>query len=182
MRLGRGCLEFSVGLGRFLKVGKIVGTRGIRGELKVKPFCDSPHDFCEIDKVYFGDMSSLNMLSRRVFKGLVLIRLDGIDSVDSAGKFVGRDLFASKDNILLPEGRYFIEDIIGMDVIDAKDGTFYGKIINILQNGAHDVYIVKKDDSRECFLPAVKEMVKKIDIDRRVIVVDPIKGIFDDEF
>ncbi len=167
---------------KYLRAGQIVGTRGISGEVKVKHFCDTAKAFCSIKKFYFSsdghDILKIN--NQTIFKNLILMRLDGINTLDRAKELVGKYIYSCKCDILIPEGRYFIEDILGMDVIDIDSNINYGKIFNVIQNGAHDVYCIRNTEHKEHFLPAVDEMVNKIDINKGVVFVKPIKGIFND--
>lgn len=167
----------------FLKVGTIVGTRGLLGEMKVKHFCDSADVFCDIANLFFdpNGLSSLVLLNKRIFKDFVLIKLDGVSDVETAKKLVGRNLFSHKDCIPINENSYFVSDIISMDVIDINSGKNYGKVCDVVQNGAHDVYCIKNSSTSKTYLlPAVKEMIKSINLNKNIILVQPIKGIFDD--
>ncbi len=167
---------------KYLKVGKIVGTRGIAGEVKVKHYCDTAEAFCDIENFYFSPekVNRLNIITKRIFKNLILIKIDKINAICDAEKLVGNDVYAFKDDITLPDGRYFVDDILGMDVIDSNNGISYGKIYDIMQNGAHDVYCIRDTLCNEYFLPAVNEMIDRIDTQKNIVFVRPVKGIFND--
>jgi 16S rRNA processing protein RimM len=167
---------------KYLKVGQIVGTRGIAGEMKLRHFCDTAEVFCQIKSLYFSPFGNgvLSVTNIRIFKNSILLRFDDVNTIDEAKLFIGKDIYSCKCDVPLPKGRYFIEDILGMDVIDVNSNNSYGKIFNIIQNGAHDVYCVKNTENKEYFLPAVGDMINRIDINNGIVLVSPIKGIFDD--
>ena len=166
----------------FLNVGRIVGTRGLQGELKIQVFCDTPQIFCEIPNLYFyaedNKKNKINILKRRIFKNIVLMKIDGIQEIAECKSLIGENIYAYKEEISLPANRYFIEDIIGIDVVDADTFEKYGKLSDIIQTGANDVYCVKDDTSKEYLLPAVKDIIVDINLDKNILFVRPIEGIF----
>ena len=176
-------METNIGLQKYLKIGRIVGTRGLYGELKVVSFCDTPEFFCSIKNLYFYNefkSEKLDILNKRIFKNLVLLKLNEVDSIEKGQKLIGREIYMNKYEIKIPKDRYFVSDILGMEVIDANNNVRYGKIFNVIQNGFHDVYCIKDDKSKEYYLPAVKEMITSINLENNTMLVSPIKGIFNE--
>lgn len=166
---------------QFLEVGQIVGTRGISGEMKVKSFCDSPQAFCEIPKFYFSPGGKqIQISTKRAFRSIVLITIDGIRKIEDCMELINMYIYADKKEISLPKNRYFVDDVIGMNVVDADTRVNYGKVCNVIKTGANDVYCVRGDDSKEYMLPAVDEFVISININKNILLIRPIKGMFDE--
>ena len=120
------------------------------------------------------------MLGVRAQGNVILLRLDGVTDMDAARAQVGRTYYLAKADAKLPRGRYFIDDLLGCDVVDADTGRVYGQLTNVDRPAAQDIYTVTDGAGEEHMLPAVPEFVKKIDIDARKIFVTPIEGMFTD--
>lgn len=161
---------------KYLDAGKIVNTHGIRGELKVYPLCDSPEFLLEFDR-FFIDGSEIKVTSSRVHKNVTLMRLEGIDHIDKAEQMIGKILKIDADDVELDEGQYFIEDLIGMRVIDVDTGKEYGTVKSVIQTGANDVYEVQGD--RLYLVPKIDDVVIDTDLEKGVISIRPLKGLFD---
>jgi len=162
---------------KYLDAGKIVNTHGIRGELKIYPLCDSPEFLLEFDR-FFINGEEIGVVSSRVHKNVTLIKFDGIEHIDQAEAMIGKILQIDCEDIELDEGQYFIEDLIGMRVVDADNGKEYGKLKSVIQTGANDVYEVQGD--KLYLVPKIDEVVLDIDFDNGVITIRPLKGLFDD--
>ena len=162
----------------YLEAGKIVTTHGIRGEVKIMPYTDSPELLCEFDRLFIGkDKSELYIERSRVAKNMVIAKIEGIDTVEAAEKYRNKVLFMHRDDLELDEDTYFIQDLIDMEVQDADSGFVYGKITDVLQNGANDVYVIKGD--REYLVPAIPDVVISTDIDSNIMRIRPLDGLFD---
>ncbi len=162
----------------YLEAGKIVTTHGIRGEVKIMPYTDSPELLCEFDRLFIGkDKSELYIERARVAKNMVIAKIEGIDTVEAAEKYRNKVLFIHRDDLELDEDTYFIQDLIDMEVKDADSGFVYGKITDVLQNGANDVYVIKGD--REYLVPAIPDVVISTDIDSNIMLIRPLDGLFD---
>lgn len=161
---------------KYLDAGKIVNTHGIRGELKVYPLCDSPEFLLEFDR-FFIDRNEIKVTSSRVHKNVTLMRLDGIDHIDKAEQMIGKILQIDADDVELDEGQYFIEDLIGMRVVDIDSGKEYGTLKSVIQTGANDVYEVQGD--RLYLVPKIDDVVIDTDLEKGVISIRPLKGLFD---
>ncbi len=162
----------------YLEAGKIVTTHGIRGEVKIMPYTDSPKLLCEFDRLFIGkDKSELYIERSRVAKNMVIAKIEGVDTVEAAEKYRNKVLFMHRDDLELDEDTYFIQDLIDMEVQDADSGFVYGKITDVLQNGANDVYVIKGD--REYLVPAIPDVVISTDIDSNIMQIRPLDGLFD---
>lgn len=162
----------------YLEAGKIVTTHGIRGEVKIMPYTDTPELLCEFDRLFIGkDKSELYIERSRTAKNMVIAKIEGIDTVEAAEKYRNKVLFMHRDDLELDEDTYFIQDLIDMEVQDADSGFVYGKITDVLQNGANDVYVIKGD--REYLVPAIPDVVISTDIDSNIMRIRPLDGLFD---
>lgn len=163
----------------FLEAGKIVSIHGIRGEVKIMPYCDSPELLCAFDRLFIGKNHKVIIIERsRVFKNIVIAKLEGIDTPEDAEKLRNMLLFMHRDDLELDENTYFIQDLIGMEVRDADTDFMYGKISDVMQTGANDVYIVNGTD-REYLVPAIPDVVVSTDIDSDLMLIRPLAGLFD---
>ncbi len=162
----------------FLEAGKIVSTHGIRGEVKIMPYTDSPELLCEFDRLFYGKGRDELMIERsRPAKNMVIAKIQGVNTVEEAEKLRNAILYMHRDDLELDENTYFIQDLIGMEVRDADSGFTYGKITDVLQNGANDVYVVK--GGREYLVPAIPDVIISTDIDGELMTIRPLDGLFD---
>ena len=111
---------------------------------------------------------------------VVLIAFKGIDSIENAEKLRNRTIYIDRNDADLPEGRYFIDDLIGCHVFDADSGAEYGVISDVSQTGANDVWHIQKG-GKEYLLPAVEEVIATVSPAEERVEIRPMKGIFDDE-
>jgi 16S rRNA processing protein RimM len=163
----------------FLEAGKIVTTHGIRGEVKIMPYCDSPELLCEFDRLFLGKNKGEVAIERaRVFKSTVIAKIEGVDTPEDAEKLRNKMLYMHRDDLELDEDTYFISDLIGMEVRDADSGQVYGEIADVMQTGANDVYVIKGAD-REYLVPAIADVVVSTDVDGGVMTIRPLDGLFD---
>jgi len=160
-----------------LKAGKIVNTHALRGEVRIFPYCDDAEFLCEFDTLYINGEPK-EVVSARVHKGQALLKFEGINDINTAQTLVGSIVFIDKNDIELEEGRYFIEDLKGCEVFDIDSGECYGKVTNIIQTGANDVFEVTLD-GKTVLVPKIDDVVKDIDIDNKRIVINVIKGLFE---
>ena len=128
-----------------------------------------------------GGETAVKVLGARMHKSLVLMKLEGVDSATQGDLLRGKVLYLARKDVKIPEGRYFIQDLIDMQVQDADTGTVYGKVREVFQTGANNVYRIVGENGKEYLFPAVEEMIAETDLDGGVIRVRPIAGIFDSE-
>lgn len=163
---------------QYLRIGKIINTQGIRGEVKVLPLTDDISRFDDLKYVLIDDdmLKKAEVENVRYHKGIVILKLKGIESINDAEIYKGMYILVSReDAIKLPEGSYFVCDIIGLDVYD-EDGVFLGKVKDVISTGSNDVYSVKSED-KEILIPALKTVVKQIDIQNGKMVVKIPEGL-----
>ncbi len=164
----------------YLECGKIINKRGIGGELKVECYCDSTSSIDSAKVLYTDDngKSPYNVISIKNYKGFLYIKLEGIDSAEKADEMRNVLLYVSRNDIKKSSDSVFIADIIGLDVIDVDNGTVYGKVTDVSNYGASDIYTVKSQNSTY-MIPCVKDIIIKIDTENGVYV-KPIPGLFDE--
>lgn len=167
---------------QYLELGKIVGTHGVRGEMRVQPWCDSPLFFQQFHTLYFSGSGerATQVLSSRPHGNVMLLRLEGVDTLEAAATLRGRILFMNREEAQLAPGDYFIQDLIGCRVVDADTGRFYGTLTDVSATGANDVWHVKDPAGVERLMPAIPSIVIETDIDGEEIRIRPIRGIFDE--
>lgn len=158
---------------QYLECGKIVNTHGVKGEVKVEPWCDSPEFLLNIKNIYI-DSKSYAILSARVHKGMVIILLEGIPDINTAMRYKNKIIYINRDDVTLAPGSWFIQDIIGFNVIDVN-GNEIGVLKDVLDMPAGDVYVVIGRE--EHLIPAVPEFLKKVDQENKRITVSLIEGM-----
>lgn len=165
-----------------IECGKIVSTQGIRGEVRIQPWSDTPDFLCGF-KAFFikGGEIKLSVKSARVNKNVVVIKFNEINSVEEAEALRNHVIYIERKSLKLKKGTYLVRDLIGLTVIDAENGKEYGKLSDVTPTGARDVYHIKTEDGKELLFPAIPDVVKKIDIDGKIMQIIPLKGLFDDE-
>ena len=168
---------------KFLEVGKIVSTHGLKGDVKVDPWCDDEEFLCEFEELYLDSAGKekIKVLSAKVHKNIVLMRLDSVDSIEKAELLRGKVLFMDRTDVELAEGEHFIQDILGLSVFDVDTNRCYGKVTDVLKTGANDVYQVTSDDGKDYLIPVIDEVICEVDVDNNFMKIRPLKGIFDDE-
>ncbi len=170
-------------LKQYLEIGKIVGTHGVRGEVRVDPWCDTPDFMKRFKTLYFKSDGSLpqQVLSCRPHGNIVILKLSGVDTVEQAVLLRGKTLFMHRADAHLPKAQYFIQDLIGCRVLDADDDTVcYGTLTDVSKTGANDVWHVTDAGGTEYLLPAIPPVVIETDVVHEIVRIRPLKGIFDD--
>lgn len=170
---------------QYLEAGQIVSTHGIRGELRINPWCDSPEFLLNFQKLYFKEGREVRTVERiRANKSVVLVKFEGIDAIEDAAKLVKSIIYIDRSEIELPEGSYFEQDLIGLTVLDADTGSEYGAVTSVMHTGANDVYgVTPQADGKpgtEVLIPAIRDVVKSIDVKAGRMLITPLKGLFDD--
>lgn len=165
---------------QYLEAGKITRTHGVRGELVMEVWADSPEFLEQVSELYFDaeGRSPAGLAGRRPHKGRLLITLKGIDTVEKGDALRGRVLYLDRDDVKLPEGRFFLEDLIGLRAVDGNTGREYGVLEEVISTPANSVYRIS-DGKNDYLFPAVEHMIKRTDIAGGVIELLPIPGIFD---
>lgn len=167
---------------QFLETGKIVGTHGIKGEVRIDPWCDSPEFLCCFDKLYLDAQGETFVeVKSRPHKNITLAKIKGVDTIEQAEKLRGKIVYIDRNDVELEEGVNFIQDLIGLEVQDVDSGKLYGKLTDVIGTGANDVYEVTDSSGRKYLVPVIDEVVIDTDVDAGYVRIRPMKGIFDDE-
>lgn len=165
---------------KYFEVGQIVNTFGIKGLVKVKPFTDDPERFEELKKVYIckkDDLIEVEIEEVKYHKDMVLLKLKGIDDMNQAEALKGLYLKIDRKNAKkLPKDTYFIADLIGLDVY-SDENELLGKLEDIYNTGANDIYVVKNELGKQLLLPSIPEVIKEIDLEKEKIIVHLLKGL-----
>lgn len=160
-----------------LRVGKIVNTHGLKGEVKVIPLTDDPKRYNDLEKVLIDNIER-KIIGRKFQKDRVIVKIEGIDSIEEAEKYKNKYIEISReDAVELEEDCYFITDLIGSTVVDT-DGNNLGKIYEVLQTKNNDVYWIR--EPKEILIPVLLDIVLDIDIDNKIITIKPV-GEWQDE-
>lgn len=163
-----------------IKVGKIVSAVGIRGEVKVYPYTDYIERFEELEGVYAAE-DWLEIEKVRYQKNMVIIKFETVDDRNAAESMRDRFLTIDREDLReLEEDEYFIFDLIGLEAQDTS-GKRLGVVSDVIQNTAQDLYEIKTDRGKKHLIPAVREFVPEIDIDRGIMVINPIEGLLGDQ-
>ena len=156
-----------------LECVKIVNTHCIRGEVKIVPWADSPEFLCDLPALYI-DGKPVAVRSARVHKGNVIALLDGVDDVNTAMLLKEKVVSMSRDDVELPEGSFYLADIIGLKVID-EAGKDLGVLADILSPSLQQVYVVK--GQREIMIPVVPQFILETNVEGGYIKVRLIEGM-----
>lgn len=159
-------------------IGKIVNIHGIKGEIKVYPYTDDIENLSKLKEIYLDEKLEKKYIikSSKIQKNMLILKLDSIDSVEKAEKLRNMNLYIPKLEVK-EEDTYYIEDLISLEVIDIKNNVSIGKITYVFNNGANDVYEILTNDGKKVYFPAIKQVVKKVDIKDNKIYVEVMKGL-----
>lgn len=167
-----------------IKIGKIVGTHGLKGEVKIR----SNSDFSEerfkkgnflIVRYQENDIE-LEIVSSRVHKSNYLISFKDNQDINLVEKFIGSFVYGFKDKELLDDDEYFYDDLIGLEV-SSTDGKMIGAVTSIYDNGRHDILNIDHN-GKNVAIPYVDAFIKSVDMDNKVITVELIKGLIDEDW
>ena len=157
----------------YLDCGQIVNTHGVRGEVRIVPWADSPDFLCQFSTLYI-DGAPRRILSSRVHKGSVIAKLDGVDTVEGAMLLRDKTVQLHRADARLPEGTFFLADIIGLNVVD-EQGRGLGTLKEVLSPSVQQVYVIEGE--REFLIPAVPEFVLETNIEGGYLKVRLIEGM-----
>lgn len=165
---------------KYLELGQIVNTFGIRGQVKVKPFTDDIKKFDTFKEIFVekkNQLQSFQIEKVNYIKGMVILKLKGIETPEQAETLRNCYIKMDRKNAKkLPEGTYYIADLIGLDVYSDED-ELLGKVDYIYNTGSSDIYVVKNDEGKEILLPAIKDVLKQVDLENKKIIVHIIEGL-----
>ena len=163
-----------------IRVGKIVNTHALKGEVRVYPYTDYAERFNEIKSVYINDSENeMKILGVKYIKNMVILKLEGINTIEEAEKYRDSFIFIDKKFAKkLDQDEHRIADIIGFKVYDTK-GEEIGILEDVLQYSANDVYVVKGHDDKKYMIPGLKRFIPVVDESNSKIVIDPIEGMLE---
>ena len=161
------------------RIGVITLTHGLLGEVKVFPTTEDPGRFLDLEEVIVKKdrrETVLKIRKVRFFKQFVMLSFEGLDRIEDAEPYVKGELYVTRENAIpLEEGEYYIADLYGMKVI-SDEGEDLGILDDVMETGANDVYIVKKN-GEELLLPAIPECIRKVDPENGTMIVHLMKGL-----
>lgn len=165
----------------YLECGQIMRAHGINGAMVVRHFCDSYEVFESLENVYLKDENGYTKLKVKgcaPYKTNLLLMVDKIKTPEQVTQIRLNYLYAKREDILRDEGDYFIVDLIGLPVIDFETGENYGTLVDVINQGAQDLYQIRREGKGDAYIPVVPEFVKDIVIDK-AIYITPIEGMLD---
>ena len=165
---------------KYLEIGQIVNTFGIKGMVKIKPFTDDINRFDKLKKVYIKNKESkkeYQIQEVKYHKNMVLMKLEGIDTVEQADLLRQSYLLVNRDDEEpLEEGVYYIVDLIGLEVY-TDEGVLLGNVDDIFNTGSNDIYVVKDGKGKQILLPGIPDVIKDVDLEKGRITVHLIPGL-----
>ena len=164
----------------FLETGKITGTHGVRGMVRIQAWCDSNEFLCSFDTLYLSSGRALKVEKLQPHGTVVIAKLQGIDSIEAAEELRGSVIHIKRSDIELEDGRYFVDDIIGCKVYNIENNELLGEVCDVSATGANDVWHIKTENGI-VLIPKIDEIVKSVDIVAERIEISVMKGLFGDE-
>lgn len=166
---------------QFLEIGKVNNTHGLKGEIKLSMWCDGIDYLKQLNTVYLDDKGnkSLTLLSARQQKNIAILKFEEITTVEQAETLKNKVLYCNRDDATIDEDAHYLADIIGCYMVDADTEEEYGKIVDVLNYGASDIYDVESW-GKHTLVPAIPEIIKEINTEYQVVRVKPMKGLFDE--
>ncbi len=165
----------------FVLIGIIRRAHGLKGEVCVEPISQAPGRFETLTTVLLekgSGISEVEVESVRWMRNLVLVKIAGIDDRDAAQELRGARLGVRLSEVLpLPEDSYYVFEIVGCRVHGRND-RLIGEVVDVLEMPANDVFVVDTAKG-EVLIPAVKDIVKRVDIDNKRIWIEEIEGLVD---
>lgn len=168
----------------YLEIGQIVSTHGVRGEVRLNPWCDGPEFVKKFKTLYRDEMgkSSFKVISCRPHGNVAVIKLEGVDTIEAARALKNTVLYMKRADVNLPEGKWFISELIGCEVLDADNSAIsYGTLKDIDSGAANDIWYVLTPDEKEVLIPAIKDVVIKCDVADNKVYIRPLRGLFDED-
>lgn len=167
---------------KFLELGKVNNTHGLKGEVKVALWCDDISYVKQLKNVYLDDKGEkgLSLVSARAQKNIGILKFGEITTIEQAEKLKGRILYCDRDEAKIDDGAYYLADVIGCYVVDIDTEEEYGKIVDIQNYGSCDIYDVESW-GKHTLIPAIPDIVKEVNTEYQVVRIKPMKGLFDED-
>lgn len=160
-----------------IKLGKITAPHGVKGEVRVFPYTDEQSRFSAIKELWVEDSPAV--IENVKYQGdMVILKLNISSDRNTAELLRNKMLYLDRDKLWdVPEDTYFVQDLLKSTCID-EDGNVLGKLVDVIQNPAQDIYVIKDQEGAEHLVPAVKEFIKLVDTDKKTITIHLIPGLF----
>ncbi len=163
---------------KILELGKVVNTHGIRGEIKIQPWCDDPEVFDKLEYIYIGGRR-FELLRSRLHKNCVIALVEGISDINAAEELRNQIVTVEREQLgELPEGTYYIADLEGLSV-RTIDGEVLGTIDEVIKTGSNDVYVLKSQSKKPILIPVIEQVVKEVNLEEGYVLVELMKGLID---
>lgn len=164
-----------------LYVMQIVNTHGVHGEVKAIHYTDGEIFFKKVKTVYKEDSTPIKIISSRFQKGAVLLKLEGIDTMEKAEALKFTKLYAKEEDLPpLPDGEFYFFQLIGLNGT-LPDGSVFGTVTDVIENNAANLLEFTKSDGKKVLIPNIEVFVKDVDLKSKTIHITPIEGLIDDE-
>lgn len=162
-----------------LECGRIINTHGIKGEVKIDPWCDSPELLEQLSCLYI-DGKAYALEQSRPHKHFALCKLAGIDTPEAAMALKNKTVYLDKSQIELEDGAYFIADILGFEAYDTRTQQVIGILQEVREAPAADLYVIEGKGG-QVLIPAVPAFVEQVDFESRRLVLKTIEGMLPNE-
>jgi len=170
-----------MGIGNLLVIGRILKTKGLRGKVKVLSYAESPEIYRRVREFHVqagNDYQSLSVEEVEDRRDAVILKFKGRDRIEEAQELIGADLYVDKKDLPAPaEDEYYWHELIGLEVT-TQGGTHLGTIDGIFSTGSNDVYVVR-EGKREILIPALRDVILKVDIPGHQMIIHPVEGLLD---
>lgn len=164
----------------YFEIGQIVNTSGLKGEIKIKPFTDDITKFNDFKTIYVSvkkELKEFEVEHVRFSKNMVFLKLKGIDTIEEAENYRNLYIKRKRDkDEKLEEDTYYIVDLLGCKVYTDEQKEL-GEVVDVFSTGSNDVYVVKDEIGKQVLLPAIKDVIKNVDIENRTIIVHLLEGL-----
>ena len=161
----------------YVLIGRLQKSHGVRGEITLRVFSDFPERIRREKTIYIGaDFQTCKITGTRWKNDLLLLKLEGFDSPESVRELVGKEIFSAvKDLPSLSEGKYYHHQLIGLRVFEGEEDL--GVLAAIMETGANEVYIIDQADGQELLIPAIPEVILKVDLEQKRLEVRLLEGL-----
>lgn len=165
---------------QYLKIGQIINTHGVKGEFKIFPLTDNIKRFSKLKRVFLKsgeDFRVVEVEGVKYLNDLVILKLADINDMNEAQKLKNQYIFVDRENaVKLQKDSYFIADLIGLQVL-TEDGELLGRLVSVFSTGSNDVYDIKQENGKSILIPAIKDVIKSVDIEGRKMIIKLLEGL-----
>jgi len=166
----------------YFRVGVIANTHGIRGEVKVYPTTDDVKRFQDLKKIILDtgkEKKELEIQNVKFFKNMAILKFKGIDNINDIEKYKGKDLLVTRDHAVeLEEDEFYFADVLEAKVV-TEDGEDFGVIVDVMETGANDVFVIRTKEDKEVLFPVTKECILDMNMEEKIVTVHILPGLLD---